>query len=107
MRISRLTIVWLIIVIVLVAILAGQLLGIISIESALTNFYIFITALLAITILAIIGAVFLGIFISHRIFTGRDFTPFEKEMLSMKDDINHIKSKLDDITKDQRKDKSE
>jgi uncharacterized protein YneF (UPF0154 family) len=103
MRISRPTLAWLLIVIVLVAVLIGQLLGIISIESALANFYILFIALLAITILAVIGAVFLGIFISHRIFTGKDFTPFEKEMLSMKDDIAHIKEKLDGMAKDEEK----
>jgi uncharacterized protein YneF (UPF0154 family) len=100
MRISRPTLAWVIIVVILVALLIAQLLGIISIESALANFYILFVALLAVTILAIIGAVFLGIFISHRIFTGQDFTPFEKEMLSMKDDIDQIKSKLDEVTKD-------
>jgi hypothetical protein len=100
MRISRPTLAWLVIVIVLVVVLVGQLLGIISIESALANFYILFIALLAVTILAVIGAVFLGIFISHRIFTGKDFTPFEKEMLSLKDDIEDIKEKLDRIAKD-------
>lgn len=98
MRISRPTLAWLIIVIILVVLLAAQLLGIISIESALANFYILIVALLAVTILAVIGAVFIGIFISHRIFTGQDFTPFEKEMLSMKDDIEQMKEKLDKMT---------
>jgi len=105
LRLSKYTIVWLVIVVILGAILAGQLLGLISIESALTNFYIFMTALLAITILAIIGAVFLGIFISHRIFSGREFTPFEKEMLSMKEDIDYLKTKLDELTEKENKNK--
>lgn len=96
MKISKPTVAWLVIVFVLVAIFLGEVLGIISIESALANFYIFMIALLTITILAIIGAVFLGIFISHRIFSVREFTPFEKEVLSMKEDIDHIKAKLDE-----------
>jgi hypothetical protein len=97
MKLSRFTIIWLFIVLVLVGVLAAELLGFISLESALTNFYIFITALLTITILAIIGAVFLGIFISHRIFSSEDFTPFEKEMLTMKEDVEEIKTRLDKL----------
>ncbi len=97
MKISRVTILWLIIVLVLVTILIGELLGVFSIESALTNFYIFMIALLTITVLAIIGAVFLGIFISHRIFSVRDFTPFEKEMLSMKEDVEEIKEQVREL----------
>jgi hypothetical protein len=104
MKISRPIIVWLIIVIILVAILIGQLLGIVSIESVLANFYIVFVAMVAVTILAIIGAVFVGIFISHRIFSRSDFTPFEKEMLSMKDDIDTIKTKLNEI-QDEREEK--
>jgi len=96
LKISRTTIAWLVVVFVLLAVFLGEVLGIISIESALANFYIFMIALLTITVLAIIGAVFLGIFISHRIFSARDFTPFEKEMLSMKEDIDYIKAKLDE-----------
>lgn len=97
MKISRVTILWLIIVLVLVTTLIGELLGVFSIESALTNFYIFMIALLTITVLAIIGAVFLGIFISHRIFSVRDFTPFEKEMLSMKEDVEEIREQVREL----------
>ncbi len=106
MRLSRWTVIWLIIVVFLISILAAQLLGIISIESALTNFYIFMTALLTITVLAIIGSVFLGIFISHRIFSGREFSPFEREMLEMKNNIDHIKERLDEhIAKEDERNK--
>ena len=36
------------------------------------------------TVFAFIGAVFLGMFVSHRILSGKDFTPFEQEMLRMR-----------------------
>ena len=93
-------------VFVLIAVLAGQLLGFISVESALSNFYLFIIVLLSVTVLAIIGAVFLGIFISHRIYTAKDFTPFEKEMLGMKEEIGRIGERLDKLAEEISKGKA-
>ena len=93
-------------VFVLIAVLAGQLLGFISVESALSNFYLFIIVLLSVTVLAIIGAVFLGIFISHRIYTAKDFTPFENEMLGMKEEIGRIVERLDKLAEEISKGKA-
>lgn len=36
---------------------------------------------------AIVGAVFIGMFISHRLLTHGGFTPFEEEMLRMRKDV--------------------
>ncbi|MDI6855450.1 MAG: hypothetical protein QMD21_01520 [Candidatus Thermoplasmatota archaeon] len=57
----------------------------------------FLLGWIAILILAIIGAVFLGMYLSHRILLTKDFTPFEKAMLEMKEDIAEINRKLDSI----------
>lgn len=51
----------------------------------------------AIIILALIGAIFVGMMLSHRILTIGAFTPFEEEMLKMREDIKSINKKLDDI----------
>ncbi|MFW5928446.1 MAG: hypothetical protein ACOCSL_04500 [Thermoplasmatota archaeon] len=65
----------------------------------LTGFYTFVFGLVVISILAIIGAVFFGMYISHRIFSTRQFTTFEEEMLKMKDDVEEIKKKLEEKDK--------
>ncbi len=48
-------------------------------------------------LLALIGAIFVGMFLSHRILSIGGFTPFEEEMLRMRGDINAINEKLDKL----------
>jgi len=48
-------------------------------------------------VLALIGAIFIGMFLSHRILTVGTFTPFEEEMLKMREDIIEINRKLDSL----------
>ncbi len=74
--------------------------GFFPMRDVLTGFYTFVFALVIISILAIIGAVFLGMFISHRVFSSRDFTAFEEEMLKMKNDIGTIKAMLEEKEED-------
>jgi hypothetical protein len=50
-----------------------------------------------IIVLALIGAIFVGMLLSHRILSIGAFTPFEEEMLKMSEDIKAIKKKLDDM----------
>ncbi len=70
--------------------------GVLPMRDVLTGFYTFVFGLVVISILAIIGAVFIGMYISHRIFSNRQFTTFEEEMLKMKDDVEEIKKKLEE-----------
>ena len=46
-------------------------------------------------LLALIGAIFIGMFLSHRILSIGGFTPFEEEMLKMRKDVEAINEKLD------------
>lgn len=64
--------------------------------SALTGFYAFVFSLVLISIMGIIGAIFVGMFISHKVFSSREFTTFEEEMLKMKNDIEYIRNKLEE-----------
>ena len=81
-----------------------ELVGVISMaELVYQNFDVFIFALVFISLLSIIGAIFLGMFISNKLMSISGFTPFEEEMLKMRKDIKDIKSTLknmDDIKKD-------
>jgi len=71
--------------------------GYISFEEIFTRFIVFVFSLVIISILAIIGAVFIGMFISHRVFSSRQFTTFEEEMLKMKSDVNEMREMIEEL----------
>jgi len=62
-----------------------------------TSFYLIILAIAAIGVLAIIGAVFIGMYITTRILGSREFTPFEKEMLAMREDVKRLTARVEDL----------
>ena len=97
MRISRWTLLWLVIVGLLGSIEAAIVFGVVNPYDVVTFFFIMVSALIVIAVLAIIGATFLGIYISHRILSTRDFTPFEQEMLRMRQDLKQVVDRLDAI----------
>ena len=88
---------WATFVLALVGIELGIVSGVLAIDP-LTNFYFVILAIAVIGILAIIGAVFLGIFVTTRILSSQEFTPFEKEMLAMREDVKSLASKVEDLS---------
>ncbi len=71
--------------------------GYISFEQIFTRFIVFVFSLVIISILAVIGAIFIGMFISHRVFSSRQFTTFEEEMLKMKSDVNEMKEMIEEL----------
>ncbi|OGS48332.1 MAG: hypothetical protein A3K68_07630 [Euryarchaeota archaeon RBG_16_68_13] len=85
---------WVAFVLVLASIEIGLVTEVIAFDP-LTYFYFVILGITAIGILAIIGAVFIGIFITTRILSSREFTPFEKEMLAMREDVKTLSAKVD------------
>jgi len=97
MRISRWTILWLGIVAVLVAVESLILTGFITPASQIASFLTLIYALVVISVLAFIGAIFLGMFVSHRILSGKGFTPFEQEMLRMRQDIRDLNDRIEQV----------
>jgi len=92
-RISRWVLLWLLIVGVLAAIEIGIITGLVTPGS----FVGFIYALTVISVLSIIGAVFVGMFVSHRILTTKGFTPFEQEMLRMRGEIRELNERVSEI----------
>jgi hypothetical protein len=69
----------------------------ITVEDILLNFVGFISMLVVIFMLAVLGAIFLGMYISHRILSSEGFTPFERGMLEMREDLNKISERLNEI----------
>ncbi len=60
------------------------------IQSAIGDPLAFVFALVFTTILALVGAVFIGIYASARILSKSGFTPFEEEMLQMRADVKEL-----------------
>ncbi|HTZ61691.1 MAG TPA: hypothetical protein VMC82_03500 [Thermoplasmata archaeon] len=66
--------------------------------SAFGDPYTVLFALVFTTILALVGAIFIGIYFSARVLRSQGFTPFEEEMLRMRADISEIKAHVDRLT---------
>jgi uncharacterized membrane protein (UPF0182 family) len=99
-----------IILIMVIAILIGvpltlNVLGILDFQDIFIWMLSSIVGWSAIIILALIGAIFVGMMLSHRILTVGAFTPFEEEMLKMREDIKSINKKLDKIMETESNDK--
>jgi len=54
----------------------------------------FVFSLVLITLLALVGAVFVGFYLSSQIYSARSFTPFEQEMLRMRQDVTELRKEL-------------
>jgi len=102
-RIPKIYIVFILILIIIAIWIIGFLSGLIEVTDILLNFMGFISMLVSITMLAILGAIFLGMYISHRTLTKRGFTPFEISMLEMHEDIKDIKKRLGSLEKELNK----
>jgi uncharacterized membrane protein (UPF0182 family) len=50
-------------------------------------------------VLALIGAIFVGMYLAHRILSIGGFTPFERAMLKMREDVKKINERLGIIEK--------
>ncbi len=98
-KLSLSGVIWSVVITILVAFEILQFSGIIRLSSIAANFYIFMFSLVTISILAVIGAIFLGITIAHRLLESKGFTPFEIEMLSMKEQISEIKNAIDELNR--------
>jgi len=96
-RLSRWTLLWILVVGVLVAIEIGVVTGAISTNNLIGSFLLVVFALVVISVLSIIGAVFVGMFVSHRILSGKGFTPFEQEMLRMRQEIRELNERVGEI----------
>jgi hypothetical protein len=89
--------VWTVIILALAGFLIGSITGIIPFEDLLANFVVFVFALVIISILSIVGAGFLGMVFSHRLLTLQGFTPFEEEMIRMREDVKQIKTDVQEL----------
>ena len=96
MRIGRAILFWVAVVIVLFFVEIAELthLFTLPVQSAIGNLLSFVFALVFTTILALVGALFIGIYISQRLQSPGGFTPFEEEMLKMRAEVREIRAEL-------------
>lgn len=92
----RWIVLWVLLVGILGAVEIGVILGLIS-PDPIGSIFTVLLALTIISILSIIGAVFVGIFASHRILSPPGFTPFEQEMLRMREDLRELQERVGQI----------
>ena len=88
---------WLTVVIFLVALGIGTVTGLFTFINPVTQFLSFVFLLVVIALLAVVGAIFLGMLITHRALSSEAFTPFEEEMLRMKRDVEEMKKDLEEM----------
>jgi hypothetical protein len=95
-RIPRWTVFWIAVIALLVFVEFAELTRLFTIPLSLVvlNPLAFIFALVLITILALVGAVFVGFYLSSRIYSARGFTPFEQEMLKLRQEVTEMRSEL-------------
>ncbi len=74
------------------------------IQSAIGDPLAFVFALVFTTILALVGAVFIGIYASARILSPSGFTPFEEEMLQMRSEIRELTAAIHRLETAERSD---
>jgi hypothetical protein len=95
-RISRWTLLWILIVGVLLVVEVSLITGAFGPDPALSIIGL-IFALTFVAILSIIGAVFVGMVVSHRVLSVKGFTPFEQEMLRMAREVRELNERIAEI----------
>lgn len=82
------------VVAVLAAVVTLEVTGYITIQDAIANALLFLLALIVIAVLAGVGGLFVGIFFTNRMISVQDFTPFEKEMLAMRQEVKEMREQV-------------
>ncbi len=98
MRASRLVIaLWAALIVILVIVEVAEITHVFTlpIQSAIGDPLAFVFALIFTTILALVGAIFIGIYVSHRILSPTGFTPFEEEMLKMRQEVHELQASVE------------
>lgn len=72
---------------VIFAFIALSAAGVITFESLFLVLLNYVFQIFAVTVLAALGGVFLGMVLAHRMLASRGFTPFERELLQALADV--------------------
>ncbi len=97
MRPNWWTILWIVVVAALLVVFVLQLSGVLTLADLAANPILFLVAFVIVAVLSAVGAMFIGVFITHRIFASSEFTPFEQEMLRMREEVREIREWLEEM----------
>ncbi len=95
-------ILWTAIVLILLVVEIAEItqLFTLPITSVVGNPIAFVFVLAFTTVLALVGAIFIGLYIAQRWLSATDFTPFEVEMLKMRDQLKDLQRTVDELKED-------
>jgi hypothetical protein len=87
---------WVLLIVVLLVVEVAEITHVFTlpIQSAIGDPLAFVFALVFTTILALVGAIFIGIYVTQRIMSPSGFTPFEEEMLKMRQEISTVRESV-------------
>jgi hypothetical protein len=93
------TLLWSVVIVALVVLELAEVTHLFTfpISAVLADPVTLVVSLVFTTIVAIIGAIFVGIYMSTRLLGPRAFTPFEEEMLRMRADLQEVRRAVDDL----------
>lgn len=100
MKVNKLTLIWLSLMIFLILLEIGQLTGVVRLDRIINNPWGFVFGITIVAILAVIGAMFVGVFIAYRWLTTRGFTPYEEEILKVVDEVHRISERTERIERE-------
>jgi membrane protein implicated in regulation of membrane protease activity len=99
MRFPRFPVFWAVVIAILLFLEVAELTHLFTVPflSAVSNPVTFALALIFVTIVALVGAIFIGIYVSQRLLSPRGFSPFEEEMLKMRAEVTEIQQEMRDL----------
>ncbi|MFQ6012856.1 MAG: hypothetical protein ACE5LS_04360 [Thermoplasmata archaeon] len=99
MKLNWWTVLWIVAVVLLLIVFVLELMGILTFEDLAANPILFLVAFIIVAVLSAVGAMFIGVFVTHRIFASSEFTPFEQEMLRMREEVRAIRERLEEVSR--------
>ena len=99
MKLPRFPVFWAVVIAALLFIEVAELTRLFTIPflAAVSDPVTFALALIFVTIVALVGAIFIGIYVSQRLLSPRGFSPFEEEMLKMRVEVTEIQREMQDL----------
>ena len=93
------TVLWSVVIVALVVLELAEVTHLFTfpISAVLADPVTLVVSLVFTTIVAIIGAIFVGIYMSTRLLGPRAFTPFEEEMLRMRQDLHEVRRAVEEL----------
>lgn len=98
-RIPKIYVAVMVIVLCIAIFIGGSWLGIIPIGNVFLYTQMAVVYWIGLIFFAIVGAVFLGMLLSHRLIATQNFTPFEQMILEMKREVGEINTQLAQMEK--------